>query len=78
MFGLHLVRTGEIEPYWSDYLAEGSDERLAADYDVHTRFSVEEANHEYECARMFLRRILRYLLGYGVTEDDLGKEPGVS
>ncbi|MGH7784251.1 MAG: HEPN domain-containing protein, partial [Candidatus Binatia bacterium] len=34
MFGLHLVKTGEIEPEWSACLVESLDDRLAADYDV--------------------------------------------
>jgi uncharacterized protein (UPF0332 family) len=38
MFGLHLVKTGEIEPEWSAYLTESLDDRLAADYDVETIF----------------------------------------
>ena len=39
MFGLHLVRSGEIEPEWSAYLIESLDDRLAADYDVETNSS---------------------------------------
>ena len=74
MFGLHLVRTGEIEPEWSDCLAEGLDDRLVADYDVHIRFSAEEADQECERARRFLGRIRKYLLESGLTDDDLGKE----
>ncbi len=31
MFGLHLVRTGEIEREWARDLAESSDDRLMAD-----------------------------------------------
>lgn len=34
MFGLHLVKRGEIEPEWSIYITESLDDRLAADYDV--------------------------------------------
>lgn len=74
MFGFHLVRTGEIEPEWSDCLAEGLDDRLVADYDVHIRFSAEEAAQECERARKFLGRIWKYLLARGLTDDDLGKE----
>src|SRR5215510_7438675 len=43
MFGLHLVRTGEIERAWASYLGEILDDRLAADYDVETEFTSEEA-----------------------------------
>ena len=34
MFGLHLVKPGEIEAEWAAYLVESLDDRLAADYDV--------------------------------------------
>ena len=34
MFGLHLVRTGEIERRWASDLGEGLDDRLTADYNV--------------------------------------------
>ena len=74
MFGPHLVRTGKIELYWSDCLAEGLDEHLMADYDVHIHFSTEEAKHECERARLFLGRIREYLLGNGLTKNDLEKE----
>ena len=43
MFGLHLVRPGEIEPEWSAYLTASLDDRLAADYDVETSFSRRDA-----------------------------------
>ena len=39
MFGLHVVRSREIEPEWSAYLVESLDDRLAADYDAETSFS---------------------------------------
>jgi len=38
MFGLHLVKAGEIETEWSAYLTESLDDRLAADYDVEISF----------------------------------------
>jgi uncharacterized protein (UPF0332 family) len=34
MFGLHLIRSGEIESMWSSNLGESFDDRLAADYDA--------------------------------------------
>lgn len=43
MFGLHLVKAGEIETEWSAYLTESLDDRLAADYDVEISFSRQEA-----------------------------------
>lgn len=76
MFGKHLILTGEIESEWSDYLAEGIDERLLADYDVYAHFSSEEAMHQCERAREFLDRIRQYLLENGMTENDLGTDAG--
>ena len=43
MFGLHLIRSGEIESMWSSNLGESLDDRLAADYDASASFSSEEA-----------------------------------
>ena len=68
MFGLHLVRPGRIEPLWSDHLVEGSDERLAADYDVFISYSEEETRRECERAREFLERMRQYLIANGLAE----------
>ena len=51
MFGLHMFRSGEIEPEWSAYLVESLDDRLAADYDVETDFSKEDAKSECRRSR---------------------------
>ena len=72
MFGLHLVRTGEIEREWARRLAGVSDGRLAADYNVHMRFTNEEARYEFRQARDFVKRIERYLLDSGLTGEELG------
>ncbi len=71
MFGLHLVRSGEIEPEWSAYLGESLDDRLAADYDVEADFSREEARSECRRSREFLGRVKRYLLKNGLKEAEL-------
>ena len=68
MFGLHLVHPGRIEPLWSDYLAEGSDERLAADYDVFVSYSEEETRRGCDRAREFLERMRQYLIASGLAE----------
>ena len=73
MFGLHLVKAGEIEPEWSAYLTAGLDDRLAADYDVETDFSKKEARSECVRAGDFLERIKQYLLKNGLKETDLRK-----
>ena len=54
MFGLHLIRSREIEPEWSAYLIAGLDDRLAADYDVEMQFSKKEARSECLRAGEFL------------------------
>jgi uncharacterized protein (UPF0332 family) len=71
LFGLHLVRSGEIEAEWAGYLAEGLDDRLAADYDAEISFSRGDADKECQRAREFLVRIQRYLLTKGLTETEL-------
>jgi len=73
MFGLHLVRPGEIEPEWSAYLTASLDDRLAADYDVETYFSKKEARSECLRAGEFVNRIKRYLLKNGFKEAELRK-----
>ena len=73
MFALHLVKVGEIETEWSAYLTESLDDRLAADYDVETSFSKEEARSECRRTGEFLKRIKRYLLKNGLKETELRK-----
>jgi uncharacterized protein (UPF0332 family) len=73
MFGLHLVKPGDIEPKWSAYLVESLDDRLAADYDVEAFFSKEEARSECRRTREFLDRVKRYLLKNGLKEAELRK-----
>jgi uncharacterized protein (UPF0332 family) len=73
MFGLHLVKPGEIEPEWSAYLVESLDDRLAADYDVETTFSKHEAGGECRRSREFLNRIKCHLLKNGLKEKELRK-----
>ena len=74
MFGLHLVRTGEIEREWAHCLAGVSDDRLTADYNVHTRFTSEETRYECRQAREFMERVERDLLDNGLTDEELGPE----
>ena len=71
LFGLHLIRSGEIEKEWSAHLVESLDDRLAADYDAEVSISRQDARHECRRSREFLNRIRRYLLMNGFTERDL-------
>jgi uncharacterized protein (UPF0332 family) len=43
LFGRHLIRSGAIEPMWASNLGESLDDRLAADYDVSTYFTADDA-----------------------------------
>ena len=71
MFGLHLIRTGEIEKEWASHLGEILDDRLAADYDVEAEFTSEEAGQACQRARVFLDRIQHYLLTKAFTANEL-------
>lgn len=71
LFGLHLIVTGEIERDWSAHLSEGVDDRLAADYDVETSFSEQDARSECRRSHDFLARIREYLLVNGFSEGEL-------
>jgi uncharacterized protein (UPF0332 family) len=73
MFGLRLVKAGEIETEWSAYLTESFDDRLAADYDVEVPLSRQEARSECQRTGEFLKRIKRYLLKNGLKETELRK-----
>ena len=71
MFGLHLVRTGQVEPEWASFLGESLDDRLAADYDSAVSVSAAEAARETRRSRRFLSRMRRYLLAHGFTQKEL-------
>jgi uncharacterized protein (UPF0332 family) len=76
MFGLHLIRSGEIESMWSSNLGESLDDRLAADYDASVSFSFAETSQECQRTRAFLDRIHHYLLAKSLTDNELGTEAG--
>lgn len=71
LFGLHLIRTGIIEPEWSAHLGKSLEERLAADYDAEAVFSTDSVREECRRARKFLGRIRRYLRANGLTVGEL-------
>jgi uncharacterized protein (UPF0332 family) len=76
MFGRHLIRSGAIEPRWASNLGESLDDRLAADYDVNTRCTADEASQECQRTRAFLDRIRRYLCVQGFSDAELDGEAG--
>ena len=74
LFGKHLILSGGVEPEWSKYLGGSLDDRLAADYDIGTSFSSDEAERQCQSATEFVERIRRYLVESGFTDADLGGE----
>ena len=46
LFGLHLIRSGEIEHDWAKNLGESLDERLAADYNPEASYSEGDARDQ--------------------------------
>lgn len=73
LFGLHLIRTRQIEKEWALLLSEGLDERPAADYDAETTFSEHDARRQCRDVRKSVRRIREYLLQNGISESELRK-----
>ena len=71
LFGLHLIRTGRIEPTWSEHLSESLDDRLSADYDSEAFVSDEDARHECRRTRAFLNRVRHYLVDSDFTPKEL-------
>ena len=51
MFGLHLVKTGGIEPEWAADLGLSLEDRVKADYNVFAHFSEEDASGTAERGR---------------------------
>jgi hypothetical protein len=71
LFGLHFIKTGEFEREWSSPLAEGLDDRLAADYDGERQFTGREARDESRRAAAFLKRVRRFLRTQGLAPAQL-------
>lgn len=63
-FRQHFVKTGLIEPEYSDTYGQSMDERHNADYDLET-LSYETASENLENAARFVARIERFLTERG-------------
>ena len=70
MFGLHIVRTGLVEPEWAAAIADSADERTVSDYDAETQFDETDARDACERANAFINRI-RPLLTTSIRPEDL-------
>jgi uncharacterized protein len=71
MFGLHLIKAGDMEAEWSVPLAAALDDRLTADYDAEASFTAKEARAACRDARAFLGRIRSYLRARQFTMSEL-------
>ena len=70
MFGLHIVRTGLVEPEWDAVIGDSGDERIASDYDVASIFDESDALVACDRADAFLARI-RTLLACSLPSEEL-------
>ena len=63
LFGEHLVRSGLIEPEWSDDIRLRHEGRIRADYGIFETFQETDASEACERAGAFLARISQLLNG---------------
>jgi uncharacterized protein (UPF0332 family) len=61
LFGMHLIKTGKIEPKYSKILSEEQDERYLADYDVAFSPEQERVEKRINDAEDFYNSMIRYL-----------------
>ncbi|HMW08467.1 MAG TPA: HEPN domain-containing protein [Leptospiraceae bacterium] len=61
LFGMHLVKSGEIEKEYAFIFREEQDERLLADYDVNFVPEQEMVFRRVEDARDFVMRMEKFL-----------------
>lgn len=61
MFGLHFVKTGQIERKYGRLLSKLKDERETGDDDIYTSFEREDAESAVREATEFIAAMKRYL-----------------
>ena len=61
MFGLHLVKTGEIRREYGKSLSRLKDDRENGDYDIFTDFGADDAQKAISKAEGFVAEMKRYL-----------------
>ena len=70
MFGLHIVKTGLVEPEWGAEIGRSEGRRNASDYDASLEFDEQDAREASDRAAAFLDRI-RPLLTRSIPPEDL-------
>lgn len=61
MFGLHLVKAGEIEKEFAQILTAEKEDREISDYEVGVQIEAERAKQRVNEAERFIRRIEKFL-----------------
>ena len=61
LFGMHLIKTGKIEPEYSKIMREEQDDRYLADYDVAFIVEAERVKKRIEDAEYFFEAMIKYL-----------------
>ena len=67
LFGMHLIKTGKIEPKFSKILSEEQDEHYLADYDV--AFTPERERKRIIDAEDFQNTMIKYLENQGIRTE---------
>ena len=70
MFGLHIVKSGLVEPEWGAEIARSEGRRNASDYDAMLHFDEQDAREASDRAAAFMDRI-RPLLTSSIPPQDL-------
>jgi len=61
MFGLHLIKTGEVEKDFARILTAEQEDREIGDYDIDIEIEEDRAHKRVTDAEKFLERIEKYL-----------------
>ncbi|GAF85221.1 unnamed protein product [marine sediment metagenome] len=61
MFGLHLIKTGEIEKDFARILTAEQEDREIGDYDIYIEINQDRALKRVTDAEKFVQRIEKYL-----------------
>jgi len=61
MFGLHLIKTGEIEKDFAKILTAEQEDRAIGDYNIYIEIEQDRALKRVRDAEKFVERIEKYL-----------------
>jgi hypothetical protein len=61
LFGLHLVKTEQIDKHFAEILTAQQEDREIGDYDIHIEIEQDRAAKRVRDAEKFVRRIANYI-----------------